>query len=99
MTTLDRAFTATLQKSFNMGGRTYVVNARLRRVLRHPGPGPHPRPNRRPTVPPHLHGPRRRQPQARRLADVRAQIGKQACDRVNVHLDERLSPTPRRSTR
>ena len=99
MTTLDRAFTATCRKSPNMGGWTYVVKARLRRVLRHPGPGPHPRPNRRPTVPRLFHGPRRGHPQARRPADVRAQIGKQACDRVNVHLDERLSPTPRRSTR
>jgi hypothetical protein len=45
MTTLDRAFTATLQKSPSTGGWTCVVNARLRRVLRHPGPGPHPRPN------------------------------------------------------
>ena len=54
MTTLGRAFTATLQKSPNMGGWTYVV---------------------------------------------RAQIGKQAGDRVYVHVDERLSPTLRRSTR
>lgn len=99
MTTLDRAFTTTLQKSPNMGGWTYVTNARLRRLLRHQGPGPHPRPNRRPTVPRLLDDPRRRHPQARRPADVRAQIGKQACDRVNVHLDERLSPTPRRTTR
>jgi hypothetical protein len=32
-------------------------------------------------------------------ADVRAQIGKQAGGRVTVHPEERLSPTPRRSTR
>lgn len=32
-------------------------------------------------------------------ADVRAQIGKQAGDTVTVHLEERLAPTPRGSTR
>jgi hypothetical protein len=102
MTTLDRTCTAILQKSPDKGGWTYVVNAGLRRVLRHPGPGPHPRPNRRlegPAVPQVLHDPRRRHPQARRPANVRAQIGQQAGHRVTVHLDERLSPTPRRSIR
>jgi hypothetical protein len=32
-------------------------------------------------------------------ADVRAQIGEQAGGTVTVHLDGRLVPTPRRSTR
>ena len=32
-------------------------------------------------------------------ADVRARIGKQARDTVTIHLDERLAPSPRRSTR
>jgi len=30
--------------------------------------------------------------------DLRAQIGKQAGDDVTVHLDERIPPTPKRST-
>jgi hypothetical protein len=99
MTTLDRTFTATLQKSPNKGGWTYVVNAGLRRVSRHPG----------------LVRTRGRIDglpfggsfmalgdgtyKLAMPADERAQIGKQAGDRVTVHLDGRLSPTPRRSSR
>jgi len=32
-------------------------------------------------------------------ADLRAEISKQAGDTVTVHLDERIAPTPRRTTR
>jgi hypothetical protein len=99
MTTLDRTVTATLQKSPNKGGWTYVVTPGLCGVLRHPG----------------LIRTRGRidglafggsfmslGEGTHKLAvpaDVRAQIGKQAGDRVTVHPEERLSPKPRRSTR
>lgn len=32
-------------------------------------------------------------------ADIRTQIGKEAGDMITVHLDERIPPTTRRSTR
>ena len=64
MTTLDKQFTATLQKSPAKGGWTYVVMPGLGRVLRHARAGQGDRHGRRPPVPELVHGARRRHPQA-----------------------------------
>ena len=99
MTAPDRTFTATLQKSPDKGAWTYVVMADpagyfgTRGLVRIRG---------------RIDGlPFRRSFIAlgdgtHKLAvpaGVRTQIGKQDGDAVPVHLGERLSPTPRRTTR
>ena len=90
MSSLDKEFTATLQKSPSKGGWTYVVmpgsadffgTRGLRQGAWH---------RRRKPVPELLHGVGRRHPQAPIEADLRASIAKEAGDTVTVRLEERL---------
>lgn len=98
MTTLDVTFTATLRKSPNKGGWTYVVMHGSADYFATRGLDPicgqidgHPlhgsfmalgNGTHKPGVP----------------ADIPAQIGKQAGDTVTVVLEERFALTPTRST-
>ncbi len=99
MSTLDKRFTAVLQRSPKKGGWTYVVMPGSAKYFGTPGLvrirdniDGHPFRGSFMALGDGTH----------KLADpaeARTQIGKQAGDVVTVHLDEHIPPTPRRSTR